>query len=71
VASDFTLVIRIGLLVPPLPLTMWLKCMLHLSASQFALAADLPLEIHLVQFEAEVYSHSITVLPLASRAQFT
>jgi len=47
-----------------------LKCLLHLSASHFALAAELASEIHLALFEAEVYGRSITVSPLASRARF-
>jgi len=34
------------------------------------MAADLPLEIRLALFEAEVYGRSITVSPLASRARF-
>jgi len=69
VASDFTLVIGTGLLVPVLPLSLEQKCLLHLSASHFALAADLPLEIRLALFEEEVYGRSITILLLASRAK--
>jgi hypothetical protein len=44
--------------------------LLHLSASHFVLAADLPSEIRLALFEAEVYDRSITVLPLASQTKF-
>jgi hypothetical protein len=40
-----------------------------MSASHSALAADLPSEIGLALFEADVYGRSITVLPLASRAK--
>jgi len=58
------------LLVPVLPLSLYLKCLLHLSASHFALAADFPSEIRLALFEALVYGRSITELPLASRAEF-
>jgi len=43
---------------------------LLLSASHYALAADLPSEIRLALFKAEVYGCSFTVLPPASRAQF-
>jgi len=43
----------------------------HLSASHLALAADLPSEIRLAIFDAEVYSRSIAVFPLASWATFT
>jgi hypothetical protein len=46
------------------------KCLLHLSASHSALAADLPLEICLALFEPDVYSRFIPVSPLASRARF-
>jgi len=70
VASGFTLVMGIGLLVPTVPLSLYLKCLLHLSASHSALDADLSLEIHLALFEAEVNGRSITALPLASRARF-
>ena len=47
-----------------------MKCLLHLSATHFALAADLPSEIRLALFEAKVYGHSMTVLPLVSQAKF-
>jgi hypothetical protein len=71
VASDFTLVIRTGHFVPVLPLNLELKCLLHLSASHFALAADLPLKIRLALFKAKVYGRSITLSLLASQARFT
>jgi hypothetical protein len=64
VASDFTLVIGIGLMVATFSLSLYLKCLLHLSASHFTLAADHPVEIRLAEFDAEVYYRSITVLRL-------
>jgi len=62
-------VVRIGLLVPTLPLSLLLRCLLHLSASHSVLAADLDSEIRHARFDAKVYGCSITVLPLASRAK--
>jgi hypothetical protein len=59
-----------GLLLPALPFSLELKCLLYLSASHCVLAADLPSEIRRALFEAEVYGRSIAVLPLASRAKF-
>jgi len=44
-------------------------CLLSLSASHSDLAANLPSDIRLALFGAEVYGLSITVLPLASRAK--
>lgn len=66
-ASKFALVIGTGLLVPVLPLILYLKCVQHFSASNFALAAVLPSEIHLALFLAGLYTHSVVIDPLRSR----
>jgi len=58
------------LLVPGLPLSLLLKCLLHLSSSHFALAAGLPTEIRQAPFEAMVFGRSVTVLPHASQDTF-
>jgi len=71
VASHFKLVVGIRLLVPALHFSVWLKCLLHLSASQCALGADRPVLIHLARFEDEVYGCCITGLQLGSHAKFT
>jgi len=44
------------------PFSLWPKCLLHLSASHCDFAANLPSEIRLVLFTAEVYTRSGTVL---------
>jgi len=69
-ACDFTLAIMIALLVPALSLTLQLKCLLHLSASHVALAAELTAEIRLALFKPKVYSRFIAMLPLVSQAMF-
>jgi len=69
-ASEFMLVIGIGLLVSALHCSLWLMCLLHLSAYHFTLAADLRSVICQALFEAEVYGRSITVLLIASYAEF-
>jgi len=44
-------------------------CLLHLLASHFVLAADLPSEIPLAVLEDEVYGCPITVSALVSQAR--
>jgi hypothetical protein len=44
--------------------------LLHFLASNFAMAADHPTRICLALFEAEVYSHCMTVLRTAFRSMF-
>jgi hypothetical protein len=67
-ASYLTHVLVIGLLGPALPLYLYLKCLLSLSASHFTLAADLLSEIPPALLQAEVYGRWSPVLPLPSRA---
>jgi len=69
-ASDFTLVIGIGLLVSAMPFRLLVKYMLHLSASHLALAAGLPSEIRLAILEAKVYGCPFAIFLLPSRATF-
>ena len=72
VANDVVLVVGIGLLLPALLFRLYPKHLLHLSASHWVkLAADLPLEMYLALFEAEVYGHSTLSLPMDSHAMFT
>ena len=68
-ASDFTLLITIGRLVPALRLSLYRKCLLHRLASYSSFAADYPSEIHLALFELEVYGLSITALLVESQAK--
>jgi len=70
-ASEFMLVVGIGLLVSAVPWSLWQMWLLHQAAYHFALAADLRSVICLALFEAEVYGRSITVLLIASYARFT
>jgi hypothetical protein len=68
-ASDFTLVIGIGHLVPTMSFSLWLNCLLQLPASQSVFGGDLVSEIRPTLFEAEVYGSSIAVIPLASKVK--
>jgi len=64
------LVIGICLVVLALPFSLELKCLPHLLASHRALAAEIPSEICLVIFEAELYGRSVTLSPVALRTTF-
>jgi hypothetical protein len=56
------LIIGTDHLVPVLLWSQLLKCLLHLLASHFALATNLPAEINLVLFTAAVCGNRITIV---------